>query len=305
MTTAPAKTAGICPLHAEVHGDPNAPCIVLLQGLGMAITDWPADLIQLLAKNFHVVCIDNRDAGRSFRYGPDIDAAAVEMLEGNAALSTPPYTLFDMRDDVLRCLNALDIERFALLGFSMGGMIAQLVAAASGELVTGLIQVCSSGGEAKLPTTNSGWERILRTAQPFTSERALLEWLAEDLIWWSVPMAPHRSDARNAAQATLTGGFTQGGYARQLLALSRSGDRQAVLANISAPTLIIGGAQDRCISPASSQRAHGLIRNSELVLIESMGHSVDQGAIDAIDRWLGSLAVCQSDYRSTSARGRT
>ncbi|MDE9449961.1 alpha/beta fold hydrolase [Aliiroseovarius sp. Z3] len=113
--------------------------------------------------------------------------AAVDMLDGNPAASTPPYTLFDMRDDVLRCVNALEIEHFALLGFSMGGMIAQLVAAETGDRVTGLIQICSSGGEATLPTSNSGWTRILRTAQPFKSEQALLEWLAEGLTWngWS------------------------------------------------------------------------------------------------------------------------
>lgn len=184
-------------------------------------------------------------------------------------------------------------------------MIAQLVAAEAGDRVTGLIQICSSGGEAMLPTSNSGWARILRTAQPFASEQALFDWLVEDLSWWSAAQAPCLSDARTAAQTTLSGGFTQGGYARQLLALSQSGDRQAMLASISAPTLVVGGAQDRCISPESSRRADGLIKNSQFVLIDGMGHSIDQRAIDTVSNWLGCLAAGQPDDRSTSAHGRT
>ncbi len=304
MAIAPAKTTGTCcPLHVETHGDPNAPCILLVQGLGMAITDWPADLINRLAELFHVVCIDNRDAGKSFRCGPDSDATAIDMLE-NATDVAPPYTLFDMRDDILRCLDRLKISRFALVGFSMGGMIAQLIAAKASNRITGLVQICSSGGEAKLPTVNGAWARFIRTVKPFDSKAELSEWLADDMIWWAAPNSPCRSDARRAAQRTMSGGFTQGGYARQLLALSHSGDRQPILALISAPTLIIGGALDRCISPASSWRAHELIENSELHIFAGMGHAINRQVIDDTSSWLRCLGAEQPDLCPNSQPGR-
>ena len=276
-----------CPIHVEVIGDDTRPSIVMVLGLGMRVAEWPASILQSLSKDFHLICVENRDAGLSCRCGPDIDPRARAMLT-NAALAAeaPPYTLYDMRDDVLRTVTEAGIERFAVVGFSMGGMIAQLVAAKAQERVTGLAQICSSAGEATLPTPPGAAERFIRTATPFDTHGELVDWLTEDLIWWSAPTYVCAKEARTAAIDAVAAGFSTGAYARQLLALNRSGDRRAELRKITAPTLVIGGESDRCIPPDSSRSAHALIPQSKLVLVEGMGHSMDPKAMRGLQTWL-------------------
>lgn len=297
--------AGDCPIHVEMHGDIGAPCIVMILGLGMQVSEWPQDLIDSLARDFRVLCIENRDIGRSGRTGPDIDPAATARLQVRPVVQDVPYTLFDMRDDVLRCAETLGIRQFAVVGFSMGGMIAQLVAAKLGARARGLVQICSSAGEAEMPAMPDAWARFLRTSRPFASENELVDWLAEDLIWWSDPTPLSASDARATALNMIRGGFSSGGYARQLLAINGSGDRTPALRSIVAPTLIIAGRQDRCLAPQSSERAHALIPNSELVFHENMGHALDSKAMHQLATWLRETHVSRSTNSMTHAGGRT
>ncbi len=297
--------AGNCPIYVEMHGDKAAPCIVMILGLGMQLSEWPQDLIDRLARDFHVICVENRDMGRSGRAGPDIDPEAIRLLDSHQSLQHSSYSLCDMRDDVLRCVDALGIDSFAVVGFSMGGMIAQLVAAKLGPSVTGLVQICSSAGEAEIPSPPGAWNRFMRTARPFASETELVDWLTEDLIWWSEPTPLNEDNARATALAMIRGGFSSGGYARQLLALNGSGDRTVALQSIVSPTLIIAGAQDRCVMPESSYQAHALIPNSEFVLCEDMGHTLAPPAIKHLESWLRTTLTPQLTTSTTHAGGRT
>lgn len=297
--------AGNCPIYVEMHGDKAAPCIVMILGLGMQLPEWPQGLIDSLARDFHVVCVENRDMGRSGRAGPDIDPEAFRLLESQPTVHRSPYTLFDMRDDVLRCVDALGVDQFAAVGFSMGGMIAQLVAAKLGSRVTGLAQICSSAGEAEIPAPPGAWDRFKRTARPFVSETEFVDWLTDDLIWWSDPTPLTKEDARATALDMIQGGFSSGGYARQLLALNGSGDRTPELKSITAPTLIVAGAQDRCVMPESSYQAHALIANSEFVLCEDMGHALDPQAIKYLENWLRKTLDPQDQQTTAHAGGRT
>lgn len=297
--------AGDCPIHVEMHGDSAAPCIVLILGLGMRVAEWPRDFLSGLSQDFHLICVENRDMGMSGRCGPDTDIASNEILATGSSPQAVPYTLFDMRDDVLRVLDTLNIDRFAVVGFSMGGMIAQLVAAKAGTRVTTLAQICSSAGETDFPTSDTSWERFRRTAHPFDNEDELVDWLTEDLMWWSWPTSLPESEARAAALDMIAGGFSAGGYARQLLALSCSGDRQADLKSVKATTLVIGGGRDRCILPVSSRRAHELIVGSELVLFDDMGHTLDPRAMNHLENWLRGTLVRDFETTTTHAAGRT
>ncbi|WP_299665868.1 alpha/beta hydrolase [uncultured Ruegeria sp.] len=293
-----------CPIHIEMHGDVSAPCIVMILGLGMQLTEWPRDLLQRLSRDFHLICVENRDMGLSGRCGPDIDTEATGMLAVEPDPNTIPYTLFDMRDDVLRVVDTLNIDQFAIVGFSMGGMIAQLVAAKAYGRVSGMVQICSSAGEADMPSPSGAWDRFLRTASPFDTEQELADWLVEDLIWWSNPTPLSKTNARAAALDMIAGGFSPGGYARQLLALNGSGDRQEDLKNIQAPALVIGGAQDRCIEPDSSRRAHELITGSDLVFYEGMGHALDPQALQHLENWLVETLIPHPEITAQDAGWR-
>ncbi len=295
-----------CPIHAEDHGEPGSPCVVLLQGLGMCVNDWPSEFLRELAQEFRVIRIDSRDAGRSGRCGPDIDPAAVSLLQRCPGISGAelPYSLRDMRDDVLRVLDRLEVQRFALVGFSMGGMIAQLVAARAEARVTAFAQICSSAGEARAPVPDEAWQRFLRVSRPFASDEEAVTWLTRYLRWCAAPTPLSADDAREAATAMVGQGHVPGGHARQLLALAGSGDRRDAVRAIRAPALVIGAGRDRCIFPESSARARQLIPNSELVMFREMGHALEPGAMACLNGWLRSKLVAGSARPAALTGGR-
>jgi pimeloyl-ACP methyl ester carboxylesterase len=283
----------VCPIHIEIHGDKNAPCIVLVLGLGMQVAEWPLNFIRKLSEQFYVVCIENRDMGRSGRCGPDLEPGLARLLAEKPCGDDAgiPYTLFDMRDDVLRAVDTLGVEKFAIVGFSMGGMIAQLVAARPDKRVTAFAQICSSGGEASAPFPPAAYARLLAVAQVGNSNAELIDMLALDLIWFLSPSRLTEDDAKDLAAKMLEAGFTPGGYARQLLAIQCSGDRSDDLRSIQAPTIIIGARQDRCLSLDGSNRARELIPHAEFKVFDGIGHSLEPVALDYLTTWLCNVAT--------------
>ncbi|SFE98491.1 Pimeloyl-ACP methyl ester carboxylesterase [Sulfitobacter brevis] len=293
----------VCPIHIEAHGDIKAPCVVLVLGLGMQVVEWPTGFIKKLSEQFYVVCIENRDMGRSGRCGPDMEPELARFLVDKPRSDDAkiPYTLFDMRDDVLRAVDRLGVEKFAIVGFSMGGMIAQLVAAQPGQRVTAFAQICSSGGEASAPFSPDAYARLLAVTQVGNSKAELIEMLARDLIWFLAPSRLSKDEAKDLAAMMLETGFTPGGYARQLLAIQCSGDRSDDLRSIQAPAIIIGARQDRCLSLDGSNRAFELIPHAEFKVFDGMGHSLEPAALDYLTSWLCNVAtaVAQKDNRRT------
>ena len=134
-------------LEFEVRGDVFDPAIVLIRGLGTQMIDWPDNFVEgLVASGFRVVLFDNRDAGLSEKFEGLPDPAAVARGE-----EEPPYTVQDMADDVAGLLVDLEIESAHVFAISMGGMIAQMLAATHGGKVSSLISVMSSSGRPGLP----------------------------------------------------------------------------------------------------------------------------------------------------------
>lgn len=95
----------------QTFGDPALPTVLLIMGLGFQLVHWPDQSCRTLAgSGFHVVRFDNRDSGRSTH------------------LPGATYTLEDMADDTVGLLDHLEVDSAHLVGASMGGMVAQLVA---------------------------------------------------------------------------------------------------------------------------------------------------------------------------------
>ncbi|MCA0920350.1 alpha/beta fold hydrolase [Pseudooceanicola nanhaiensis] len=282
MTIEERCIPGACPLHVELRGAAEAPALILVLGLGMQMREWPEDFLRALAQSFRVICLDNRDSGRSGRCGPEPDPQAMspEGLRDPAA-----YRLQDLAADVSRVADALALKSYAVIGFSMGGMIAQLVAATDPR-VRAMVQICSSGGEATLVTTPEAEARFTRTVQPFESAAAFLDWLAEDVAYFATPGSLTEGEARSIAAQMIAEGYTQGGFARQRRAIALAGERSALLRRITVPSLIIAGADDNCLPPESSVRAQALIPGSELHILPGMGHALDAPALDLVRAWL-------------------
>lgn len=133
--------------------------LVLITGLGFDLTTWPDSLVRGLTEHGHrVIRVDNRDEGRSFRASTPPPTAR-QLLTG--ALPAGQYTVEDMAQDVADALHTLGIDRADVLGFSLGGMIAQSLAAHHPERVRRLISLCSTTGDPSVGTVAASTAAML------------------------------------------------------------------------------------------------------------------------------------------------
>lgn len=153
---------------SESFGNPAHPAVLLLMGATCSMVYWDEEFCQRLADTGRfVIRYDNRDTGRSTTYAPG---------------TTPPYTVADMADDAVGVLDAYGIEQAHLVGMSLGGMIAQIIAVKHPQRVRSITFVASSfyGSDLTLPQEDVPPmdERILA----YHAKGATLDWSDEEAV---------------------------------------------------------------------------------------------------------------------------
>ncbi len=138
----------------ESTGDITDPAILLIGGAAMQLSDWPAELVEgLVARGYREIAYDARDIGLSTHFDaagvPDFGAVMTAAATG--ARSPLPYTLDDMVDDAIGVLDALQVKRANVVGISMGGMVARMLARRHGDRVLSLTSMMASDGRPGLP----------------------------------------------------------------------------------------------------------------------------------------------------------
>ena len=147
-------TANGIEIEYDAHGDPAAPPVLLVMGLGAQMTLWPMELVEaLVARGFRVIRYDNRDIGLSHKFdGVKAPGMIRLLLLGRFGFKPRvPYTLADMAADGIGLLDSLGIEKAHIVGASMGGMIAQHMAFSHPERVLTLTSIMSTTGNRRLP----------------------------------------------------------------------------------------------------------------------------------------------------------
>ncbi|MDK9716094.1 MAG: alpha/beta fold hydrolase [Sulfuritalea sp.] len=267
------------PLHLEYEslGDPSHPSIVLIMGLGMQLMAWPDSFCQaLVARGYRVVRFDNRDCGLSGR-APGKKRANLLLAMAASALGLPvraPYTLDDMAGDTIGLMDKLGIARAHIVGASMGGMIAQVLAAKFPRRVLSLTSIMSTSGNRKVskPTRPARKVLLARPANPKDPE-SVIEHLVEMFGVIGSPGYPStREELRSRIGKSVRRAYDPAGVARQLLAIIASGDRRKLLRTIAAPTLVIHGADDPLVPLAAGRDTAQNIPGASLQIIEGMGH---------------------------------
>src|SRR6185503_5322841 len=123
------KANGIS-IEVEDDGPRNAPAIIIINGFVSQLVSWPPEFHEGFIKGgFRTIRFDNRDTGLSHKFTgvvPDLMKVMMAVTQGKKPEA--PYSLDDMADDAVGVLDALGIESAHVIGASMGGMIAQLVA---------------------------------------------------------------------------------------------------------------------------------------------------------------------------------
>lgn len=267
-------------LHYEDHGSEGDPVILLIMGLGAQLIWWPDALVDaLVAKGFRVVRHDNRDIGLSTKLAQHAPPGARALL-ATAFLGRPlvtPYKLDALAADAIGVLDHLGIRQAHIVGASMGGMIAQLVAATYPERVLSLTSIMSTSGRKELKKPALQLQlRMLRRRDPNAPRDVKIADVQRTLNLIGSPTEDADVSRERAALAerAVDRSFYPEGARRQLGAIIASGDRAAALAKITAPTLVIHGTADRLVPPDGGEDTARLIRGARLEMIPGMGHDL-------------------------------
>lgn len=272
-------------------GATTDPAILLVAGLGEDQTFWGDSFVaELVSRSYRVITMDNRDVGRSTFVGTPPPAIWRQVL---ARPRPDAYSLADMASDCLGVLDHLGLDRVHLVGRSMGGMIAQTVAASAPERVHSLTSIYSTTGSTKVGQPAKSTLRILLLTPEAKTRtdtvRAHLQ-ITQHIAGTAYPLDDAEEAALAARAWDRSAGRPAAGVARQIEAIQRSGDRTAQLRTITAPTLVIHGDRDLMVAPNGGVATAEAIPSAQHVVIPGMGHHLPQALVEPITRYIAGHA---------------
>ena len=261
----------------ESIGRDGGPVILLIMGFASALTSWPDSLCQgLAAKGFRVIRFDNRDIGRSTHLAqlgaPNLSAMIAKVESGGPV--SAPYSLEDMADDAVGLLTALGIDRAHVVGASMGGMIAQLVAINHPAKTKSLVSIMSHAG--RLEVAEPKPEAFAAIMTPPTSP-SREDRIARGIAVWRVIGSPGFPASDAELRAKIERGvdyapYDPAGLARQMAAAMAAAPRNDRLKSVKIPALVIHGADDPLVPVSGGEDTAKSIPGAELLVVPGMGH---------------------------------
>ena len=271
--------------YGPIEGDP----ILLVQGLGGQLINWPDHLLDFLIENgFRPIVFDNRDTGLSSRI------LSERFEEGNRTRTinstyikyflrlpiNPPYNLDDMANDSIAILDHLSINKSHLLGMSMGGMIAQIIAANHPERIKTFTLIASS---TSTPSPLNGPTRDVRKLlmKRSNNPNATMDERIErsKKIFTLIGLEGYNLETEEfynkSVESIERAGPDDSGFSRQIMAILGSKNRIKKVKSIQSKTLIIHGKKDPLIKVKNAYKANKLITDSELIVLPNMRHMIE------------------------------
>jgi pimeloyl-ACP methyl ester carboxylesterase len=262
----------------QEFGDAADPAMLLIMGLGTQMIAWPDEFCARLAdRGLRVIRYDNRDIGRSTHLTHARTPTLPQLLRRDPRAAA--YTLDDMADDAAGLLDGLGIDSAHIVGASMGGMIAQLVAIRHPQRTRSLASIMSSTGHRLKGQPALRVYPFFARRPPQEREAAIERTAALFRIVGSTGYDEIEADLRDVAARSWDRAAGDGrGTARQLAAIMAATDRAPDLAAVRAPTLVIHGTRDRMVRPSGGRATAAAIPGARLLLIEGMGHDLPRRA---------------------------
>lgn len=251
--------------------------LLLIMGLGAQMIFWDEEFCaQLAARGFRVIRFDNRDIGRS-TWLDELGMPAFRTLlwRRYAGLSVDtPYSLNDMADDAVGLLDGLGIEQAHVVGASMGGMIAQLMAIHHPARVRTLVSIMSTPGNRRYSIAKPEALRALLGKLPATREERIENSVRIHRVL-NGGVLPFDADAtRERATRAYARGFHPAGFVRQFTAILAAPHRLQELSQLSVPTTVLHGTRDPLVPPGAGAATARAIPNARLQWLADMGHTL-------------------------------
>jgi pimeloyl-ACP methyl ester carboxylesterase len=266
---APANGIELC---YQEMGDPDGEPLVLIMGLATQMIAWDEEFCGMLAeRGFRVVRFDNRDIGRSTRIRGAGVPNPLDLLVGRGR---PEYRLRDMAEDTVGLMDHLGIDAAHVVGASMGGMIAQCTAIGHPDRVRSLCSIMSTTGSRRVGHPSYKTFGLL-LGKPPREREAAIERVVKTFKTIGSPGYPFEEERiRAIAGRSFDRGHSQAGIARQLHAITASGDRTPHLRKLDVPTVVIHGKSDVLVSPSGARATARAIPAARLKMIDGMGHDL-------------------------------
>ncbi len=287
-------------IEVDDRGPAGGEPLLLVMGLGMQLTAWPDELVDdLVRRGFRVIRIDNRDAGLSDGFDqlgvPNLAWAGIRW-----SLHLPvhaPYAVADMAADTLGVIEALGLPAVHVCGASMGGMIAQHLAARHPQRVKSLTLMMTTSGSRRLPQPGLKVRQVLMSRPDGRDPDAVVRHLQHVLaVIGSPAYAPDPDRLAARMRESVARSWRPAGTARQVAAIIADGDRSALLDAVRAPTHVIHGEADPLVPVEAGRDLARRIAGATLDLVPGMGHDLP---LPLLPRFAAGIA--QNAQRALSA----
>jgi len=249
-----AEINGISLAYKSIGVEEDPP-VLMVMGLLASHKVWGETIVNgLVDSGYRVILFDNRDTGDSEK----LDRLGKPNLYWKYFLYSlgigfsAPYTLEDMAYDGVALLDHLEIEEAHIVGASMGGMIAQIIASKYPDKTTSLVSLMSSSRIPKTSEISDGNQENLRNMENIDEE-----------------------GARGY-------GFYPRAMPRQLTAIFKAGDRSDIVKNITVPTLVLHGENDALLPVSYGRLTAELIPDSTFKVYKNMGHNLPKEVIPVL-----------------------
>lgn len=285
------------PIYYETYGDPKNTSLILISGIGGQVINWPKKFLEgLVACGLYVIIFDNRDVGLSQYYDHLEAIGAKDAIHSklNKQFIQPPYTLLDMATDVINLMDHLSIKKGHIVGISMGGMIAQLLALNFPERIASLTLIATTSGDEHLPPPVGEVAEFFAVAN--RNEEDINSFVTKRITLQKIynPFYFNEQSSREINIAAYQRAYHPEGLQRQLLAMLFSEPRGDQLKNITTKCLIIHGDVDPLFPLAHAEYLADCIPNSRLEIINKMGHGLMTELCDQVVTKIADFVLDQS-----------
>jgi len=236
-------------IHYRAEGRRRGEPVLLIQGLGVDGRGWLPQRLALWSR-YRVITIDNRGTGRSDK-------------------PVGPYDLEQLARDAIAVLDAEDIDRAHIVGASMGGIIAQIIAVRHPERVRSLVLSCTG-------CHHQAWRReLLEEWSALAQAQGMRRFARANLRWLVGPRSLRRFAPALGVLGPLAMSAPTHAFVAQVNAILDMDDNlRTLLPTIDAPTLVIVGSQDILTPQGDSEEIAELIPDAELAVVQGGSHGL-------------------------------